>query len=507
MAISRSNDDQPTPSQVTQQAPSSSVTTIVADRAIGRTSSKKVVSIPKTPSSMKCSVNPAPVEPTYVSVLSSTPAPVNTQNDVTEHREASPPVNEPESDTDLNDPVAVWKTALKLASKERVEEAAMYFKLHARLTSTNQSLRETSATVTPELNTTNTSQATKTPQLVTEGGLTFIPGAVTSHTDIGFTPYFDRNLKELKGPLPLTIFNKQWQDLANSYHVEKRVKTDNINKDLTTYTGYPYPHEMTQSYSVWNVNYRNFVATLRDVYKFKLFATWAEAHQSNVEFYHARDNWMTAFRYDVKIRMNAFAFRVSEGGVSAPPDISQRREDVAAICFAEARRLNEGSFTDNPYAKGGVRSGYDWTTGLPRTNAVGTSGSQNHYSAHLLSSDNNQISQTNQRQARTTSDRTVAARARTTVRDLREATMGRILIPIMRLREQQQLLRDRRPVEEARKAPLHSLLDFYLIIHSSHFLHAPSVVRVRIDITSICLSLRLTAVFDICLTDYYLNIR
>lgn len=132
--------------------------------------------------------------------------------------------------------------------------------------------------------------------VVTEGGLRFIPGAITSHTDIGFPPYFDKTLRELKGPLPLTIFNKHWQDLANSYHVEKRVKADNINKDTTTYTGYPYPHEMTQSYAIWNVNYRNFVTTLRDVYKFKLFASWAETHQANVEFYHAQDNWMSAFR-------------------------------------------------------------------------------------------------------------------------------------------------------------------------------------------------------------------
>lgn len=141
-----------------------------------------------------------------------------------------------------------------------------------------------------------------------------------------------------------------------------------MNKDTTTYTGYPYPHEMTQSYTVWNMNYRNFVTTLRDVYKFKLFASWAEAHQANVEFYHARDNWMTAFRYDIKIRMNTFALRVSENGTDAPPDISQQREDIAAICFADTRRLDEGSYTDNPYAKGGPKFGYDWTTGLPRMN-------------------------------------------------------------------------------------------------------------------------------------------
>lgn len=157
------------------------------------------------------------------------------------------------------------------------------------------------------------------------------------------------------------------------------MKTDNVNKDTKTYTGFPYPHEMTQSYAVWNVNYRNFVTTLRDVYKFKLFVSWAEAHQANVEFYHARDNWLTAFQYNIKIRMNAFAFRVSENGTDAPPDISQRREDVAAICFADTRWLDEGSYTDKPYAKGGPKFGYDWTTGLPRS----TNHSKNNLS-HLL---------------------------------------------------------------------------------------------------------------------------
>lgn len=120
------------------------------------------------------------------------------------------------------------------------------------------------------------------------------------------------------------------------------------------------------------MNYRNFVTALRDVYNFKQFAKWAEVHQANVEFYNERDNWMTAFRYDIKIRGNDFAFRVSENGTSAPPDISQRREDIAALCFAETRRLDEGGFTDNPYAKGGQRFGYDWTTGLPRASGSNT---------------------------------------------------------------------------------------------------------------------------------------
>lgn len=189
----------------------------------------------------------------------------------------------------------MWKQAVECAAQGLIDDASNLFKQHAKLVSSSTTeMTQTSANKRTSPIEDGSNQTHD--NVVTEGGLRFIPGAITSHTDIGFPPYFDKNLRELKGPLPLTIFNKHWQDLANSYHVEKRVKADNINKDTTTYTGYPYPHEMTQSYAIWNVNYRNFVTTLRDVYKFKLFASWAETHQANVEFYHAQDNWMSAFR-------------------------------------------------------------------------------------------------------------------------------------------------------------------------------------------------------------------
>ncbi|EGG02291.1 uncharacterized protein MELLADRAFT_110281 [Melampsora larici-populina 98AG31] len=327
----------------------------------------------------------------YISILSGKPSNALNNHDQVTRKSTSVECEASKSidlvdEVDLNDSGSVWKHALSLAAEGSIEEATMYFKIHATLScKSNKKIKDLEDHPSSTLSESNA-------EVVTEGGITFIPGAITSHTDIGFTPYFDRNLRELKGPIPLTIFNKHWQDLANGYHVEKRVKTDNINKDTTTYTGYPYPHEMTQSYSMWNVNYRNFVTTLRDVYKFKLFASWAEAHQANVEFYHARDNWMTAFRYDIKIRMNAFAFRVSENGKTAPPDISQRRDDVAALCFAESRRLDEGSFTDNPYAKGGARFGFDWTTGLPRSS---NNSSSHNINSHSYNQNNSSLNHNN----------------------------------------------------------------------------------------------------------------
>lgn len=48
--------------------------------------------------------------------------------------------------------------------------------------------------------------------VVQEGELDFAVNKINLHKDVGFTPYFDKNLKELRAPIPLTIFNKKWQD-------------------------------------------------------------------------------------------------------------------------------------------------------------------------------------------------------------------------------------------------------------------------------------------------------
>ncbi|POW15141.1 hypothetical protein PSTT_02445 [Puccinia striiformis] len=67
---------------------------------------------------------------------------------------------------------------------------------------------------------------------------------INTHKDVGFTPYFDKNIRELRGPIPLTIFNKKWQDRAIAYHAEKRSKFDDGSSDgRLRYTGYPYPSE------------------------------------------------------------------------------------------------------------------------------------------------------------------------------------------------------------------------------------------------------------------------
>ncbi|PLW38571.1 hypothetical protein PCASD_10795 [Puccinia coronata f. sp. avenae] len=81
------------------------------------------------------------------------------------------------------------------------------------------------------------------------GDLKFISGAVPKHDKMGFTPYFNKNIKELKGPLPLTIFNKSWKNAAILYHAEKQARIDDVLSDQNRYTGYPYPSEWKQSFA------------------------------------------------------------------------------------------------------------------------------------------------------------------------------------------------------------------------------------------------------------------
>lgn len=211
------------------------------------TSTKTTKSSTIIPISRSTSLN---VAGSYVSLLSNNPGMT------VERPEDDLEINQHQS-VNRNDQSAVWNHAMALATSGNATEAAKFFKIHEDLAVSKKRGVETINTEPPRITTVIPLSDTATSKAIgeafSEGGITFIPGAITSHMDIGFTPYFDKNLRELKGPIPLTIFNRQWQDLANGYHVEKRVRIENLSKDITTYTGYPYPHEMTQSYSARNM--------------------------------------------------------------------------------------------------------------------------------------------------------------------------------------------------------------------------------------------------------------
>ncbi|KAA1089049.1 hypothetical protein PGT21_005032 [Puccinia graminis f. sp. tritici] len=215
-----------------------------------------------------------------------------------------------------------------------------------------------------------------------EGGTNFNWGDANSHDDVGFTPYFDKNILELKGPLPLTIFNKAWQDAALIYHAEKRPKTDdNSTEKGLRYTGLPYPSEWCMSYSDWSLNYAEFTTTMRDVYKYETLGEWIVLHKANADKILRKDGFMVALRYDIRIRANAFAHRVVKNGVKSFSDISIFRQEVYDTAYAEARRYDELVFREvNPYAIGGVRASWDPHTGSrSTTKSTSSNPTPNHH--------------------------------------------------------------------------------------------------------------------------------
>ncbi|KAI7953668.1 hypothetical protein MJO28_006215 [Puccinia striiformis f. sp. tritici] len=199
------------------------------------------------------------------------------------------------------------------------------------------------------------------------GDLQFADEAMPRHDKMGFTPYFDKNIRTLKGPIPLTIFNKAWKDRAIIYHMEKRPKSDEASLDRSRYTGLPYPSEWAQSFSDWTQNHQGFYSTLKVEYKFNKFAKWLQMHKANCDALIAEDGFLVALRYDIQVRTNAFAHRVvlADGSTSLA-NISVFRPKIAHSCYATARKNGELEFTDNPYAEGGARAHWDPTTGAPK---------------------------------------------------------------------------------------------------------------------------------------------
>jgi hypothetical protein len=210
-------------------------------------------------------------------------------------------------------------------------------------------------------------------------GTKFIWGNSNSHDDGGFTPYFHKNICELKGPIPLTIFNRKWQEEALSYHSRNRPKTDETSAEKgLRYHGLAVPDEWLQSFADWTLNHRCFHETMKDRYNYPVLAEWILLHKENCDKLQRKHGFMVALRYDIRIRNNAFAFRVEKNGEESFSDISEYKPDTADDAHAESRNLNELGVRDNPYAIGGTKFGYDPHSGLriSKTPTQGTSSSK-----------------------------------------------------------------------------------------------------------------------------------
>jgi hypothetical protein len=196
-----------------------------------------------------------------------------------------------------------------------------------------------------------------------EDDLIYAVGVVPNHQDIGFTPFFDENIKKLRAPLPLTIFDREWQKEALSAHLSSKPAKSSEDK---AYRGLPFHPEWTQTHSKWTNNHRIFHLTLRDVYHKTIFADKLLTHKMHCDNIADEFGFMTAFRYDMQVRANAFAHRVQSKDGAAIPDISVRQNLVAERCYNDARSAGETRWTDNYYAPGGSHEGIDPDTGRER---------------------------------------------------------------------------------------------------------------------------------------------
>ncbi|OAV87606.1 hypothetical protein PTTG_09718 [Puccinia triticina 1-1 BBBD Race 1] len=198
----------------------------------------------------------------------------------------------------------------------------------------------------------------------TEAVVLFDDAAVPNNDNIGLPRFFAQNLLEFRAPLPLTIFKKWWQEQAFLHHAEKRNKSDDASGEQLRYTGFPYPSEYLQTYQEWSVNHQGFLRAVSKIPLHGNLANWLVMHKRNADGIIRREGFMTALRYDIHVRMNALCHRVPvPGGRLSVANISIFRTKIVQEVHAKTVRFGETEFTDNPYAAGGCRFGWDPTTG------------------------------------------------------------------------------------------------------------------------------------------------
>jgi hypothetical protein len=132
------------------------------------------------------------------------------------------------------------------------------------------------------------------------------------------------------------------------------------------YRGLAYNDEWSQSHSAWTNNHRAFYKTLRDVYNKKIFAEKLLIHKENCDAISDVYGFMTAFRYDMQIRMNAFAHQLPSKDGAAIPDIAVKQSVVIEQCYSIVRSFGEASWKDNLYAPGNSHTNFNPDTGTRR---------------------------------------------------------------------------------------------------------------------------------------------
>ncbi|KNE92360.1 hypothetical protein PSTG_14259 [Puccinia striiformis f. sp. tritici PST-78] len=204
--------------------------------------------------------------------------------------------------------------------------------------------------------------------------LRFKWGTSNDHSDGGFAPYFHKNILELKGPIPLTIFNRAWQARALLWHSANHSSSaaEKAENSLRYY-GLAVPDKYAQSHSEWTLNYGVFHVTMKISYKYETLTKWILLHKANCDQMLSKDGFMVALRYDIKMRTNAWQFKPMIDGVEYVSDFSEVRQDTYEEAYSEARANRELIFkTVNLYAIGGPREKWEAAPGTPpvRTTAI-----------------------------------------------------------------------------------------------------------------------------------------
>ncbi|KAH9808546.1 hypothetical protein DFH28DRAFT_1195392 [Melampsora americana] len=320
------------------------------------------------------------VNPNYLAILGNKPPNDNTGLTITVNSDSegenAPIIN-------LNDKDAVFLKAMEFSRAGNLKETSKYLEIYKSLVKNqmNRSISQravSSNEISADMNLarpTNHRSTSMNPEMelgektipegaVFENGMWFLPGLTSDHNTRSYTPYFDKNIQELRYPIPLTIFDKEWQSRAMTCHIKKRPRSyENDPKTDSPYNGLPYADEWLLDYGEWCIYYDTFISVLAT--KFTKFTEWVKAHKLNVAKVLASKGWMTALKYDMRVRENALVNRVKINGKVAPPDISQYDHMLVEECFDESRMRGELNFRKNPYVEGGEREGWDPATGSP----------------------------------------------------------------------------------------------------------------------------------------------
>ncbi|OAV87242.1 hypothetical protein PTTG_05582 [Puccinia triticina 1-1 BBBD Race 1] len=174
------------------------------------------------------------------------------------------------------------------------------------------------------------------------GDTRFVWGVNNTHDDGGFTPYFHKNTSELKGPIPFTIFNKEWQEKAPMFQLTNhpRINKTAAEKGLV-YHGYPVPDKWLQTFMEWTLNHASARETLGIKYKYNTLGQWLVIHKASCDKLLKKHGFMVALRYNIQIRNNAFAFQPKLKGEESFSNISIFKQDTADNTYAKAKDFGE----------------------------------------------------------------------------------------------------------------------------------------------------------------------